>query len=142
MEEVGVAWAEFAGEWLDDPPCGDAVPDGVSFFLASLLPSRSLFRESCSCCQTPHINTRLFTHEWCMIRCIVHEGECILQHGKTYHSLPKTIHLVGLVVAANGGRIIDARVRSAGTVLLTRHKRGYMPLCSSRNRLGVCVVKG
>lgn len=49
-----MADAEFAGDCVDDPPWGEAVP-GVavaSFFLASLLPSRSrsLARESCSCC--------------------------------------------------------------------------------------------
>ena len=50
VEEVGVAWAEPAGDWLEEPPWGEAVPEEESFFLASLLLSRSLFRESCSCC--------------------------------------------------------------------------------------------
>jgi hypothetical protein len=50
VEEVGVACAEPAGDWLEELPRGDWVPDDESFFLASLLPSRSLLRESCSCC--------------------------------------------------------------------------------------------
>lgn len=44
-----MAWAELAGDWVDEPPRGDAVPDEDSFFLASLLPSRS-FPPSRSCC--------------------------------------------------------------------------------------------
>lgn len=49
VEEVGVAWPEPAGDWL---VCGDAVPEELSFFFASLLPSLSLsrVRDSCSCC--------------------------------------------------------------------------------------------
>lgn len=51
VEEVGVAWADEEGDWLDEPACGEAVPDEDSFFLASLLASRSpLVLESCSCC--------------------------------------------------------------------------------------------
>lgn len=51
VEDVGVAWADDEGDWLDEPAWGDAVPDDESFFLASLLPSRSpLVLESCSCC--------------------------------------------------------------------------------------------
>lgn len=45
VEEVGVA----AGDWLEEPPRGEAVPEEESFFLATLAPSRSLLRESCSC---------------------------------------------------------------------------------------------
>ncbi len=50
VEDEGVACAEPAGDWLEEPPRGDWVPEEESFFLASLLPSRSLLRESCSCC--------------------------------------------------------------------------------------------
>ena len=56
VDEVGVAWAELAGDWFEEPPRGDAVPEEASFFvLASLLPlllppvlsrSLSLVRES------------------------------------------------------------------------------------------------
>ena len=35
VDDVGVAWAELAGDW-PEAPCGDAVPEGLSFFLASL----------------------------------------------------------------------------------------------------------
>ena len=39
VDEVGVAWAELAGDWFEEPPRGDAVPEEASFFvLASLLP--------------------------------------------------------------------------------------------------------
>lgn len=43
VDDDGVA----AGDWPEElAPCGEAVPDEESFFLASLLPSRSLARES------------------------------------------------------------------------------------------------
>jgi hypothetical protein len=44
-----VAWAEFAGEWLAEPPWGDAVPVEVlsPFFLEDFVESLAL--ESCSC---------------------------------------------------------------------------------------------
>jgi hypothetical protein len=52
VEDVGVACAEPAGDCVE-PPCGEPVPVDESLdFLASLLPSPSFFRESCSCCQT------------------------------------------------------------------------------------------
>jgi len=46
---VGVAWPEPAGDWVG---WGDWVPEELSFFLPSLLPSLSLsrVRDSCSCC--------------------------------------------------------------------------------------------
>lgn len=45
-DEVGVPWAEFAGDWF--APCeGEEVPEDESFFLEDLL--ESLARESCSC---------------------------------------------------------------------------------------------
>ena len=56
------------------------MPDEESFFLASLLPSRSLLRESCSCCQKAR-STILRTD----IRNIINRVE-------TYHSLPKAFH--------------------------------------------------
>jgi hypothetical protein len=55
VDDVGVACAELDGDWFEALPRGDAVPEDESFFLASLLPSRSLLRESCSCCQTSSI---------------------------------------------------------------------------------------
>ena len=58
VDDVGVAWAEPEGDWVDEPARGDAVPEEESFFLASLLPSRSLLRESCSCCQMASIRWR------------------------------------------------------------------------------------
>jgi hypothetical protein len=47
-EEVGVAWVEFAGEWVAEP-WGDAEPeaDGSPFFFEDLLESLPL--ESCCC---------------------------------------------------------------------------------------------
>ena len=58
-----MAWAELAGDWLE-PLCGEAVPELPSFFLASLLPSRSLARESCSCCQTSSSTRPRTGNEW------------------------------------------------------------------------------
>lgn len=48
-EEVGVAWAELAGEWFAEPPCGEAEPvEAFSpFFLEDFVESLAL--ESCSC---------------------------------------------------------------------------------------------
>jgi hypothetical protein len=50
-EDVGVAWAEFAGEWLAEPPRGEAVPvealSGLPLFFDDLLESLAL--ESCTC---------------------------------------------------------------------------------------------
>jgi hypothetical protein len=48
-DEVGVAWAELAGERLAALPCGEAVPEVElsPFFFEDLLPSLAL--ESCSC---------------------------------------------------------------------------------------------
>jgi hypothetical protein len=51
-EDVGVPWAELAGEWFAEPPCeGDAVPEleESPFFFPDLL--ESLFLESCCCLQ-------------------------------------------------------------------------------------------
>jgi hypothetical protein len=51
VDEVGVAWAEFAGEWLAELPNeGEALPPEDSpFFLEDLLDSFPVARESCSC---------------------------------------------------------------------------------------------
>lgn len=58
VEEVGVAWPEPAGDWL---VCGDAVPEELSFFFASLLPSLSLsrVRESTRCLKPFIMNQKL-----------------------------------------------------------------------------------
>jgi hypothetical protein len=55
-DEVGVAWAELAGEWFADPPCdGEAVPEleASPFFLEDLLDSLAL--ESCGANKVSHL---------------------------------------------------------------------------------------
>ena len=77
-----MAWAELAGDWLE-PLCGEAVPELPSFFLASLLPSRSLARESCSCCQTSSSTRPRTGNEW-------ERGG--VRGGGAYHSLSEALH--------------------------------------------------